>query len=246
VLELLARSNRGLSLDALSRSLELPRSSTHCLLLTLSRRGYLVRNEHTHRYMFGLRLFDLANVALSGLLIRQVSVPFLRELVQDTHLTAHLGVLEGMNAVLIEKVEPHGIVRLATWVGKQMDVHCTALGKALVAYLDEEGLDALIRKRGLPRHNENTITSVGKLKADLAEVRRLGYAVDEEEDEVGFCCVGTPILDASGRATASISVAGPTRQVAAENLRALTGKLRNCAERIFEEMRCRVKGEFIH
>lgn len=204
-----------------------------------------MRNEHTHRYMFGLRLFNLANVALSGLLIRQVSVPFLRELMQSTQLTAHLGVLEGMNAMLIEKIEPPRIVRLATWVGKQMDVHCTALGKALIAYLHEEALDALIRKRGLPRHNENTITSVGKLKADLAEVRRLGYSVDEEEDEVGFCCVGTPVLEESGLAIASISIAGPTTRVTAENMEALTGKLRNCAKQIYQEMKFRVKADFI-
>src|SRR5580704_9116104 len=95
VLELLAKSNKGLGLGELSRSLGVPRSSTHCLLVTLERRGYLERNIETNRYLFGVKLLGLANLALSGIRLREAAAPFLHSLMHSTRLTIHLGILEG-------------------------------------------------------------------------------------------------------------------------------------------------------
>jgi DNA-binding IclR family transcriptional regulator len=162
-LELLAASKSGLTLPELSRRLELPKSSTHALLLTMERRGYLHRNARTNRYLFGLGLFTLANRALAGLELREKASPFLRALVMRTRLTAHLAMLDHGEAVLIEKVEPQGVNKLATWLGKRMDVHCTAVGKAIIAWLEDAELDELIQARGLPRHNDNTISSARRL-----------------------------------------------------------------------------------
>jgi DNA-binding IclR family transcriptional regulator len=163
-MELLANSRNGLPLADLARQMGLPKSSVHCLLLTLERRGYLHRNQRTNRYLFGLKLFSLANMALSGLELRERAAPFLHKLAEKTRLTVHLAILEQNEAVLIDKVEPLGAFKVATWLGKRMDVHCTALGKALIAYLPEEELGRLIRERGLPRHNDNSIVSPKKLK----------------------------------------------------------------------------------
>jgi DNA-binding IclR family transcriptional regulator len=242
VLELLAKSNKGLGLGDLSRSLGVPRSSTHCLLVTLERRGYLERNVQTHRYLFGVKLLGLANLALSGIKLREVAAPFLQSLMRATRLTVHLGILEDGEAVLIEKVEPPGLLRLATWIGKRMDVHCTGLGKALIAYIPEEELDSLIRKHGLPRHNENTVTSVRKFKMQLAEIRSKGYAVDAEEDEIGLCCVGAPVFDHVGQVVASVSAAGTLSQVTQDTLHSLAEKVKKTASAISREMRAGVDG----
>jgi DNA-binding IclR family transcriptional regulator len=242
VLELLAKSNKGLGLGELSRSLGVPRSSTHCLLVTLERRGYLERNVQTHRYLFGVKLLSLANMALSGIKLREVAAPSLQSLMRATRLTVHLGILEDGEAVLIEKVEPPGLLRLATWIGKRMDVHCTGLGKALIAYIPEEELDSLIRKHGLPRHNENTVTSLRKFKMQLAEIRSKGYAVDAEEDEIGLCCVGAPVFDHVGQVVASVSAAGTISQVTQDTLHSLAEKVKKTASAISREMRASVDG----
>ncbi len=228
-LELLAASKSGLSLPELSRQLELPKSSMHSLLLTMERRGYLHRNLKTNRYLFGLKLFSLANMALAGLELREKAAPFLRALSGRTRLTVHLAMLDRNEAVLIEKMEPPAVYKLATWLGKRMDVHCTAVGKAMIAYLEEPELDELIRTRGLPRHNDNTIATSKRLKEDLAKTRRLGYSLDDEEDEVGYRCIGAPIFDSTSRVIAGISVSASTSHMDSVNPAIIADQVKQCA-----------------
>jgi DNA-binding IclR family transcriptional regulator len=213
ILEMLSVTRSGLTLPELRRRLGLPKSSIYCLLVTLERRGYLLRNHRTHRYMFGLKLFSLANMALSGVELRENAAGFLQSLMQRSRLTVHMGLIEGDEAVLIEKVEPPGLVRLATWVGKRLELHCSAVGKCLLAYLTEAEFLRLVRDRGLTRNNENTITSIRKLKQQMTQIRHAGYAIEDEEGEIGCRCVGAPIFDRSGNVIAAISVAGTTAQI---------------------------------
>jgi DNA-binding IclR family transcriptional regulator len=123
--------------------------------------------------------------------------------------------------VLVEKVEPPGVFKLATWLGKRMDLHCTSVGKALIAHLSEEELARIMRETGLPRHNDNSIASLRKLKEDLARSRQLGYFIDDEEDEIGYRCIGAPIVDETGQAVAAVSISGSNAQVREDNSRAL-------------------------
>jgi len=220
ILEMLANSRTGLTLAEVTRHLALPRSSAHYLLSTLERNGYIQRNKQTSRYVFGLKLFCLANMALSGLEVRQQAAPFLKELGQRTKLTVNMAILDQNEVVLIEKVEPPSIFRLATWVGQRLPVHCTGLGKAFLVHFSEPELDRII-KLGLLRHNENTLVSARKLKDQLQLVRQLGYALDNEEATIGLRGIGVPILDSAGKAIASISISGTTSQITGENLGSL-------------------------
>jgi DNA-binding IclR family transcriptional regulator len=235
ILEMLANSKTGLTLSEITRNLALAKSSAHYLLLTLERRGYLHRNRQTGRYMFGLKLFTLANMALGGLGLRQQAAPFLIALGQKTELTVNMAILDLNEVVLIEKVEPPGIFRLATWVGQRLPVHCTGLGKALLAFLSEPELDRII-KPGLLRHNENTIVSPRKLKEHLELVRKLGYAVDDEEANIGLRGIGAPILDSLGQAIASISVSGTTTQITPENLSPFAEKVKQTGIAISQQL----------
>ncbi len=228
-LELLAASKYGLSLPELSLELKLPKSSTHSLLLTLERRGYLHRNVRTNRYLFGLQLFTLANMALAGIDLREKAAPFLRALMARCRLTVHLAVLDHNEAVLIDKAEPPGVYKLATWLGKRMELHCTAVGKAMLAWLADEELEEIIRQRGLPRHNDNTLATPKRLRDELAKVRRNGYAVDDEEDEIGYRCVGAPIFDSSGRVVGGVSVSGDFEQVVSDKLPLIAEQVKQCA-----------------
>jgi DNA-binding IclR family transcriptional regulator len=230
VLELLANSRAGLTLPEIAKELHLPKSSVHCILLTLERCRYLHRNERTSRYMFASRLFSLGNLSLSGLQVRQLAAPQMHMLTERTGLTSHLAILERNEAVLVEKVEPPGVYKLATWLGKRMDLHCTSLGKALMSYLSDEEIVRLMRETGLPRHNDNSIVSLKRLKEELARAREIGYCVDDEEDEIGYRCIGAPIFDETGQVIAALSVSGTTTQVREDNSKVFAKELLRAAE----------------
>ena len=232
VLELLATTRNGLTLPELSRRLSLPKSSTHTLVVTLERRGYLHRNEHTGRYLFGLKILNLANMALTAVNVRTQAAPFLRELMEATGLTVHMAVVEHYQAVLVDKVEPPGLLRLATWIGQRMDMHCTAVGKALMAHLPDEQFEKFLATQARPRYNENTLVSARKLREQRDLIRRLGYSSEDEEGEVGFSCIGAPVFDQHGTIAAAISVAGPTGQMAREESSALIAKVKQTAANI--------------
>ena len=236
ILELLAGSRAGLTLPEIAKELQLPKSSVHCLLITLERHCYLNRNERTSRYMFGSKLFSLGNMSLSGLRVRQVAAPHMHTLMKRVGLTVHLAVLEGYEAVLVEKAEPPGLFKLATWLGKRMDVHCTGLGKALIAHVPDEVLTQLVRERGLPRHNDNSISSLKKLKEELQRTREAGYGMDDEEDEIGHRCIGAPIVDEAGQVAAAISISGTILQVREDNSPALAKEVRHAAAAISKSL----------
>jgi DNA-binding IclR family transcriptional regulator len=143
-----------------------------------------------------------------------------------------MAILEGHEAVLIAKVDPPGGFRLATWIGKRMELHCTGLGKALISHMSEQELDRLLKDRGLSRHNENTLGSVRKLREDLARTVKRGYTIDDEEDEIGLRCLGVPVLDARGNAVAAISLAGDTAQITSETVEILACQARQTAASI--------------
>jgi DNA-binding IclR family transcriptional regulator len=232
VLEELAESRIGLSLPELVSRTGFAKSSIHCLLITFERRGYIHRNERTGRYMFGTRLFNLANTTLIGLRLREQATPYLRALTQSTGLTAHMAILDKGEAVLISKSEPIDTLRLATWIGKRMDVHCTSLGKALLCMLPESEVQNIVKSHGMPRHNENTIASTKKLLQELQVCAKQGYCLDDEEDEIGHRCIGVPILDDQGRPIAAISVSGSTTQVSRDNIKFLSQVLKDTAIKI--------------
>ena len=152
-------------------------------------------------------------MALGGISLRGHAAPILQKLMQDTGLTVHLAVLEEGEVILIDRIEPQGTPKLATWVGKRMGLHCTALGKALIAYLPTDELDELIQKQGLIRYNENTIASKRILKKACEEIQRLGYAVDDEEEEIGIRCIGAPVHNGAGEVIAAISISGTKGQL---------------------------------
>lgn len=218
ILELLSQSRSGLSLPEIVQQSKLPRSTVHYLVVTLERRGYLQRNERTSRYLFGLNLVRLAHSAVGALNLRQQAAPHLQALMQRTQLTVHLAVLSDNEVVLVAKHDLAQGSRMASWIGKRMDVHCTALGKVLLAHMPEAEVERTLREHGLPRHNDNTIASPRKLREELAKVVRLGYAVDDEEDELGSRCIGAPVREVSGKVIAALSVAGTCAEINAGNI----------------------------
>jgi DNA-binding IclR family transcriptional regulator len=213
MLECLAHSKHGFSISEIGRRLKIPKSSAHLILTTLERRGFLQKNTQTGKYHFGLQLVSLSRSALENLDLREEAQPFLRCLMQESGLTVHMAVLERDEAVIIEKVEAPGLVRLASWIGRRLDVNCTGVGKVLLAFLPEDELTHLLRTKAFARHNSRTVISKSALRRELTLVKQSGYALDDEEDEPGLRCIGAPVFDENQKAVAAISVAGTASQI---------------------------------
>src|ERR1051325_5102936 len=154
ILELLAGEKKRWTTTEISRKLKIPKSTTSYLLHTLLARGYLVREAETYR--LGMKLLVLGGQALRGTEIREVALPILRRLTAETQTTAHLAVLEGAEAVYIERVPSPGFIQIDTWIGRRMPLHSTSVGKALVAFLPESEGEALVQSAGLPRFTART------------------------------------------------------------------------------------------
>ena len=229
VLELVAASRSGLTFSQIAQAVPFPKSSVHCLLLTLVRLGYLQRIEASGRYLCTTRVINLADTAMPGIALHQTAAPLLFRVAQQSGLTSHLAILEKGEAMLVGKVESHLQPPITTWAGKRIGVHCTSLGKCLVAWLPDHELQMVIRERGLLRHNENTICSMAKLKKELQSVRELGYAVDDEEEEIGVRCVGVPVFSSERKVIAAISVSGRVDSLGRHRLNELGELLRQIA-----------------
>ncbi len=232
MLEAVAQEPEGLSNAEISRKLQMPKSSASYILRTLETQGYLNRDEGSGKYRVGLKILSLSRGALSGIDVREVALPIMRHLVEQTNLTCHLAILDGPEAVYIEKVEPTGFIRMDTWVGRRMRVHATSVGKALVAHIPQERLEKIIGERPMEKRTPKTITTFPKLLKDLEKVRAQGYAVDDEENNMGARCVGAPVFNQSGTIEASIGLSGTINQVNAQTMPRILEHLKDAARHV--------------
>jgi len=232
MLETVAQQPEGLSNAQISRKLKIPKSSASYILRTLETQGYLHRDEETAKYRVGLKILSLSRGALSGIDVREVALPVMRHLMEKTHLTCHLAILDGPDAVYIEKVEPQGFLRVDTWVGRRMRVHATSVGKALVAYIPPERLEKIVSERGMEKRTPKTITALPRLLKELEKVRAQGYAVDDEENNLGARCVGAPVFNQHGTIEASLGLSGTIHQINAHTMPRIVEALKDAARHI--------------
>ena len=232
MLEVVAQESGGLSNAEISRKLNIPKSSASYILRTLESQSYLTRDQESGKYRVGLKILSLSRGALSGIDVRGVALPIMRHLTQQTGLTCHLAILDGPDAVYIEKVEPEGFIRMDTWVGRRMRVHATSVGKALVAHIPQERLEEILRKSGMEKRTPKTITTLPRLLKELERVRMRGYAVDDEENNLGARCVGAPVFNDRGLIEAGLGLSGTTQQVSPHTMPRILEALKDAARHI--------------
>jgi DNA-binding IclR family transcriptional regulator len=179
-----------------------------------------------------LKVLSLSRGALSGIDVREVGLPIMRNLMEKTTLTCHLAILDGPEAVYIEKVEPQGFIRMDTWVGRRMRVHATSVGKALVANIPQEKLEKIIAERPMERRTPKTITTMPRLLKELERVRSLGYSVDDEENNLGARCLGAPVFNQRGEVEAALGLSGPISQVNPQTMPRIVDALKDAARHL--------------
>ena len=212
----------------LAKRLDLHKNNVFRLLATLEQLGYIEQCAASDRYRLGVRSLELGqSFGRSRNLLRRAR-PVIDELVETCGESAHLGLLRELEVVHVESRSPDRLVTTGTRVGRSLPAHCTALGKAMLAELPEEAADRLLRKHGMLRHNENTIASLRRLKQELAVIRQRGYAVDDEEEEIGFRCVGAAVHGSDGT-LAAVSVSGTADQIDVDNLALLAERVKAAA-----------------
>ncbi|MFV0373018.1 IclR family transcriptional regulator [Microbacterium sp.] len=185
------------------------------LLQTLEAQRF-VTHDVTHQYQLGSRIFELSNAALAQRSVRDIVRPHLERLNIETGQTVHLAALESGEAVYIDKVEARAGIRMYSRVGLSAPVHCTAVGKVLVAALPEPERERIALALRYERMTENTIRTPAAFLAELARVRAEGFARDHQEHETFINCIAAPVRDGSGAVVAALSMSAPTVSLSAE------------------------------
>ena len=212
ILQVLSEDSRELGAGELGERLSLHKSTVHRLLTVLDQHRLIRRNAETGRYTLGLRLFEFGTRAVRGLQLRDQAQPHLDQLARETGETAHICVFDNGEMVSVAYAEGPRSIRMPATVGRRTAAYCSAVGKAVLAFLPESVLDEVLT-RPLHARTEKTLVTRAALLADLRQVRIRGYAVDNEEREKGLRCVGAPVWNYSGEVAAAVSVAGPSFRI---------------------------------
>ncbi len=210
ILEALARHPIGLTLTEVAELTHITKTTAYRFLQDLVRHHYIRRDDPSKRYFLGHRVLGLSVALLDDLDVRQVARPHLERLVDELQETVHLVQLDGTEAVYIDKVDCPQPIMLKSKVGKRRPVHCTGVGKVLLAFGPETFVEQIIRSPGLTHYTATTITDPNEFRQEMAQIRTCGYALDNSEHREGITCVAGPVFDVHGEVVASVSVAGPT------------------------------------
>jgi IclR family transcriptional regulator, KDG regulon repressor len=220
-----------LGVSNLAKRLGLAKSTVHRLASTLIRDDMLEQDKETGKYRLGVALFELgARVRRKMNVVNEARLA-LKELTEKTGETAHLTVLDHASVLFINKFESSQAIRMKSNVGSRAPAHCTADGKAMLAYKPVELIES-IASVGLVPHTAKTIVDLSQLLADLAQVRLRGYALDDEETEIGLRAIAAPIRDSSGAVVAAISIAGPIQRMTKKIVLSYAPKVVGAAESI--------------
>ena len=220
-----------MGISALAARLGLAKSTVHRLATTLVEYDMLEQNRETGKYRLGLALFELGTLVRRKMDVTTEAQGEIHALADSSGETVQLAILDHHTVLYIRIRESRQAVRLSSGLGSRAPAHCTGVGKALLSFQGPEVVQQVI-DNGLKRHTENTITEPERLRAELATIRARGYAIDDEELEVGLRCVAAPIRDHSGRVVAAISVAAPVQRMSKKQVQATIPSVAAAAESI--------------
>jgi len=209
ILEAFKGSKEDLGVTEISKMLRLHKNNVFRVLATLETRGYIEQNKLTGNYRLGIKTFELGQTFLSQTGLLKQARPVMDDLVKSCNETVYVGVLREDRVVYLDIAETTQSVRVANRVGALLPAHCTAVGKAQLAYLSQDELDRIFTKAKLPAFTKHTLTEKDKLINHLRDVAKKGYSLDLEEFEVDVNCIGVPVMDYTGRVVAGICISGP-------------------------------------
>ena len=234
ILDLIAQKG-SCSVVEICEALDIPKSSVYLLLDELKRCRFVTQDIHGN-YCLWLKLVELSEYALNSLDIRDLVKPMLTQLMEETGLLCHLGIIDGMNAYYILKIESHSTISVRSFEGKRLSLSRSGIGKCLLAWQSEERRAELLSHMSYEKKTPTSITSSDALKQEIELIRQRGWSFDNGEDYLDVRCVAVPVFNAKNELAAAISLVGTSLQVTDKVLPELVQKGVLCAQDISRKL----------
>ena len=214
IIEALSFQPHGMLLKDLSAAVGLHVSTTHRLLVALVSRGYVQKNIETGKYRLTVRLFEVGNRAIGGINLVSLSRPYLERLAAEIGETVHLVARNDDEVVYLYKEDRReSIIHMASFIGLRSPMYCTAVGKSILSHLPDTEVRAIWDRSIIKPRTQNTIVNYDEFIKHLQKARELGWAIDNEENEVGVVCIGAPIIDFTNAPIGAISISAPAARM---------------------------------
>lgn len=235
ILEILSEASSPMSLSEIVKATELSKSTVHRILTSMLSRSFVSKTEKGE-YTIGYKIVEMASTHINNLELVTEAKPYLSIIMRELDLTAHLGILEGNDVVYIEKMDGHSNAQLYTQIGHRSPAFCSSIGKCLLSGMSRDELDDVLDTCDFKQYTANTIVSRREFINHLKDVRRQGWAIDDEEFEVGHRCIGATIYDYRGIPVAAISASGSTKQLNDDNLQDTIDKVKQLAGQLSRQI----------
>ncbi|MFT9848343.1 IclR family transcriptional regulator [Aneurinibacillus sp. REN35] len=236
ILDLFDEYETELKITDISSRMNVHKSTIHSLLKTLQKYHYIEQNPENGKYKLGMRLFEKGSFVIHSLDVRAIAKKHLLDLSIKTGNTIHLVILDGKEGVYIDKVEGSSATVLYSRVGRRIPIHCSAVGKALVAFKSPKELARILNGYTYITHTPKTISNEADFLLELGKVRKYGYAIDNEENEPGVFCLAVPLRNHSGDVVAAMSMSQPVIRMDEGQLNEIVALLKREAEDISAQL----------
>jgi IclR family acetate operon transcriptional repressor len=231
IIEILAKGKMEYSIAELMKESQLPKGTVYRLLGTLRSLGYIGHNRESRKYYLTYK-FSKIGIPMNERLHIPEIIPHMKQLANEYQEMVNLAVLEQDKVVYLHSIESPHALKLDFKVGTYQPAHCTALGRALLAYQNEETLNSFLNMESFRSYTPKTVTEPGQLVKIFQKIRKQGYSFVSEEYRQGVCCIAAPIFDEKGNITASLSFSLPTARMNPIILNKMVKSLKNTVERI--------------
>ena len=232
ILDIISNAEDGMTLAQIAQKVELPKSTVHGLISTLRDHRYVKQAEDDGRYLMGMKLFEMGSKAARSWDIRDAAKPAMRWLSKEFGETVHLGCEDNGEVLYLDKIAADSLITIVSDIGARLPMHCSGIGKALLAHKSESEIKRYISNKGLIPLTGRTITNKDAFLEELEKVREQGFAIDDGEIMEGLRCVGAPIFDADGIVRYAISVSGQVKDIYGKRLERLIIETKRAAKEI--------------
>jgi DNA-binding IclR family transcriptional regulator len=222
ILLYLYNNGQEMGISEIGRELDLYKSTIHRTLTTLENKGFVHQNKENGKYWLGVKIYAMGLLVGEKLSLHDMLKPYSRKLYEEFHEVVNVSILDentrdGYKSIIILKeVDEKKVLSVNPHIGASTDCHCSAVGKCLLAFSKDIDFEK-IKNKPLKKYTETTIDNWDDLLVELEKVKENGYAIDDNEQEIGLSCIGAPIIDKSGNAVAAISMSGPTQRIRSED-----------------------------
>ncbi|HPB79527.1 MAG TPA: IclR family transcriptional regulator [Sedimentibacter sp.] len=231
ILDCFSEEKKELKLSEISERLGLNKSTVHGIISTLKYHGFISQDEETQKYKLGIRFVQFGDLVINSMNIRNAAVPVIDAVCEKIEETVHVAMLDGLDVVWIEKRECTKSIKTSTKIGARLPAYTTADGKIIICYQNKDKIKNYLPKR-ISQYTNNTITNKGEFIKKLEEMKKNGYAIDNEEYVEGLKCVAAPIFDHDGKVRFSLSTTGPAFRMNEERIKELIVIIKEAANEI--------------